>query len=264
MREIDKLRIEARRLQRNSNKKVSRMANHEFGYDVRGTTLDPRKPVNSIYKMNTPQLKAYMAKLERFNDRHTYYYRDKFNRPIEAQRVRNLNAAIERQNKRVEKELAKTDNVFSPHAGMTLGQRKNMITPDFPTMEGSYKKSLYKMKKRKPTNIDRDFIDELFKTVNKSGTKENKHAIVKDNKDVAIYMMKTSGDYKLAERIENLDDEKFFALWQYTEFVSHLAYKYQTALWGDEREIRQFEADAMDISNKEIEAYLDEAERYNV
>ena len=147
-RAVDRLRAEAKRLQRNAGNKISRLESK--GIRARGSEFDPRIASKRIDGMNSRQLNSHIRRLNSFNARSNQFVSVGDSKPLPLAEWRAYKKAEAAHNRMVQARIDQVGKIGSPESMMTLEQRLAMRTPSIPTMaRGQATESAYQFVNRK-------------------------------------------------------------------------------------------------------------------
>lgn len=196
----------------NATKKVSRIK--KSGAEISGTSLDPRKPMADVNKMNSRQLRSYMGNLSKFNARGTGYLGTADGVITRAQ-WNEYKRLESRYRKRAELYDAMNAAIKMPFADSTVGQRRKNMEADRLTAGGTSTNRPYDSKvNRQAKNINGpkalQQLVEQMKNKLKDGYLE-KH--VKAQRAQYNQLLEGIGDQALIEQSKQMTDAQFAIAW---------------------------------------------------
>ena len=129
---VQQLRAEVMRKQRNAQSKMSRIA-RERGVHVRGTEYDVVRDSARVRRYNAAQLRAYERQLDEFNRRQTQFHAGASGTIITGRTMNRLKIAERDFNRRAQQQFEKIADIRLPGSNMTIRQRQAMLNdvPEF-------------------------------------------------------------------------------------------------------------------------------------
>lgn len=225
--------IEAREklkvLERRANRKMKRLYRDNKA-DIRGTKYDPTRGADRN-RLTLKQVQARIARIEQFNSRKTQYYGDASGRLLSQSAVREYKRAIRRSN-------YESRQLYKPF--------KNLVLPDHRTVETRHKfrreqhfaslrgrrgavNDLSSPRPMSPSNfVSEKALKKYTEKLNEKIGHQYEHnlSLARDN---FADMIKIIGDEELEDRVNQLSDQQFYALWYHTNFVNELKELYAIA-----------------------------------
>jgi len=244
---------------RAATRKVSRLKSTQ-GVVLGGTKYDPRKDLSSLKKLNSIQLKAYIARIETFVSRDTQFVAGKGNIPLPATKFQRLKRAEAQYNAIAKANLSEIENINLPSAGMTIGQRVEATTPKHPTTAPPASHAPHLPINRSSKGIPNEKA--LSKLIKDMEAKSNPRYVKKklgQQWDAAQKMVEGISNKNLSQMFSTLTDKEFNVLWNYTNFaeVSSLDYLIRKSMLHDDKELAWYDV-ALDTQLREAEKRIGE------
>lgn len=232
-----------------ATRKVSRVKS-TFGAEVSGTRYDPRRDPSKIKSYTTPQLKAYMRDLGRFNSRQTQFVAGADNVPLKRQTWQSYVQAEQAFNQRLNQRLDRVKDIRTPDGGMTLGERNEML-PKHPVAgegaSGIARKEVHRGARQFPSE------DKLVKMTRQIKEKSKRSQTQKELKAAQQSWIKISADLKnksLSDAVKRLSPEQFDMLWNYTRFSTNVSLPYEIAKDMLSKKDKMSEAKQSELQNQ--------------
>lgn len=222
MSELDELRAEIRRKRQAATNKVGRLRRVNYA-NIEGTSFDPRKTAGAERRMNTIQARAYLRKLNAFNDRRTQYFggqdgvifqRHEWNRYKAPERATARAAAKELQ--RLGKLKRPDGYTVKEFTERVEGQRFNTASnrPLSPRNRSSKAfKSL-------------SALSQAAEFENSRRSAAYKQRSIESGRTAARKMAAAMGDSARIERINKLSDERFYIAWHFGGLAEEMSLGY--------------------------------------
>lgn len=225
--ELQQLRSLAARRHRAVGQKISRLKS-KAGVELAGTEFDPRRPLTRVKRYNKKQLTRYIARLDAFADRRVQYVRGAGGRPISADSWKRYQAIQSKLAKRNEEVYQRFANIETPH-GRTVAERVEGIrATHFKPGKSLAVNDPLQIKTRSPRSITSEAsIKMLSDSLEKSLRGDIIAREVKRGRREFDQMMDSLGEEGLRKRVKALSPERFFVLWQFTDFASKLSLEYE-------------------------------------
>lgn len=226
--ELERLRAEARRKHRSATRKISRLR-RAADVELTGTQFDPRRSPKAIGRYNATQLKAYINQLETFNNRQTQFVRGARGSVITSAAWRQFQSAARKVSARNKREFGKIADVELPN-GVTIRQRVAMTTPKHPTMGTNLAVNRpFEEIRKSPRGImgDKGAIALAREMESRLGERWFSNRISNDRSSLSK-MVAVMNRPEILQQIDNLSDQQFNILWNYTGFADLLGVSYQS------------------------------------
>lgn len=209
-------------LEQRANRKMKRLY-RENNAGIKGTKYDPTRGADRN-RLTLKQAQARIARIERFNSRKVQYYGDASGRLLSDSAVREYKRAIRRAN-------YESRQLYKPFRNLVLPDRRTVETrhkfrreQHFSSLRGR-RGSVNDVSSPRPMSPN-NFVSEnaLRKYTEKLGEKighqyEHNLSLARDN---FADMVKIVGDEELEDRVNELTDQQFYALWYHSNFVNEL------------------------------------------
>jgi hypothetical protein len=250
--ELDALRAEVKRKQRNAAAKIRRLEKNK-GVAIKLSHADPRANAAKIARYTAKQLIAHAVRLDEFTNRKTQYVPGVEGTPISAAKWKEYKtleqavneAALFRDNERKHiKDVAGT---------MTLGERKATFYDDRISAAGDAVFDFMPKTTRKSFQMADEKALEKFIKLQKSRLDGNYiPGKIKEARGQMAQMLKEIGNTEFIERAKKLTDYQFDLLWQDASNVNQISLVYwitqQMARGTHERQFaKQLEDNTSDI-----------------
>lgn len=224
--EIQALRELARKRHRAATQKVSRLK--AKGVDVASAKLDPRRDPASFKKLNSIQLRAHIARLDKFVSRETQFVQSAHaTQPLSGSlwhQHQMLQAAVNR--KRAQPYEDSIKGQFLASLNMTVEQFMGM-KPTHPITDAPTSKAPHLPTIKKSVGIPND--KQLRKNIANLKAQladDYSDKISKRDKKTALKMLKRIGVQDIIKDTKGMSLQKFSFLWNYTDFARAAAQDY--------------------------------------
>ena len=208
-------------------RKIKRMSKGEYGIDITGTEYDPRVGKDTISRMTGDRLKKLLEKQTYFRKRHVGYYKGARGTIVTRQAYRNYVNSVRKINNSVDAEQAKYQDVYIKPLGMTVKQRRAMMTPTHPVHGTEAYDGMKKLKIYSPTQLMGTEGAKMIALRNDDIRRQYKsRELVSKARGYMNDMMDIIGDEELRVKFSSLSDEQFWFIWAYTDLPNELALKY--------------------------------------
>lgn len=230
MRDVDRLRAEAKQLRRRTSAKIGRMR-RVYDVDLSGSDRDPRKDNSIIDRMNSRQLRTYINSQRSFLDRSVGFVRGAKDTVIPISAWREYKSVEAKFNKVAEAHRAQFNDMVVPGSTMTVGQRDAEIRarrsmrgmnsdasnrPLEPVRRDSKairgEKALRKITRDMQKRLDPKFYAKAMKAA----------------RSQAATMVNGIGSPELKKFVDNLKDDEFDFLWFYGKLAHDLSARYDS------------------------------------
>ena len=151
--ELADLRKAAMKSESLVTRKIKRMAKGDYGIDITGMEYDPRVGKDVISRMPGDRLKKLLEKQAYFRKGHVGYYKGARGTIVTRQSYRNYVNSVRKINNSVDAEQAKYQDVFIKPLGMTVKERRAMMTPTHPVHGTEAYDGMKKLKIYSPTQL---------------------------------------------------------------------------------------------------------------
>ena len=225
--ELISLRKAAMKSESLVSRKISRMAKGENGIDITGMEYDPRVGKDAISRMSGDRLKKLLDKQAYFRKAHVGYYKGARGTIVTRQSYRNYVNSVRKINNTVTAEQNKYSDVYIKPLGMTVKERKAMLTPSHPVhgteaYDGMKQLKIYSPQQLMGTEGAKVIAQRNDEIRRQYTTRE----MVSKARGYMNQMMDTVGDEELRVKFNSLSDEQFWFIWAHTDFPNELALKY--------------------------------------
>lgn len=208
-------------------RKIKRMAKGDYGIDISGMEYDPRVGKDSISRMSGDRLKKLLEKQAYFRKAHVGYYKGARGTIVTRQSYRNYVNSVRKINNSVDAEQAKYQDVFIKPLGMTVKERRAMMTPTHPVHGTEAYDGMKKLKIYSPTQLMGTEGAKMIALRNDDIRRQyTSRELVSKARGYMNDMMDVIGDEELRVKFNSLSDEQFWFIWAYTDFPNELALKY--------------------------------------
>ena len=229
--ELISLRKAAMKSESLVTRKIKRMAKGDYGIDISGMEYDPRVGKDAISRMSGDRLKKLLEKQAYFRKAHVGYYKGARGTIVTRQSYRNYVNSVRNINNSVDAEQAKYQNVFIKPLGMTVKQRRAMMTPTHPVHGTEAYDGMKKLKIYSPTQLMGTEGAKMIALRNDDIRRQyTSRELVSKARGYMNDMMDTIGDEELRVKFNSLSDEQFWFIWAYTDFPNELALKYDAMM----------------------------------
>lgn len=245
---------------RAAGSKVSRLKN-SGGVNIAGTQHDVRRDIKKVERYNTPQLKAYLSKLEGFTSRSTRFIGDKHGRvmdPDKWARYKELERAVKAKE---EREYSRIKDVRLPQPGTSKKSKKSYTIDDrnrsiLPTRRGGKNRttnSPFNSPVRKPHQIASErSLDVLMEGLLKRLAGGYKSTEIATQRRIFDDMLATIGNDKLRDDVSELSDREFDIMWNHTSMPDDIVDIYVLMRHDDDDTEEQHNQKLMSIDQEKI------------
>lgn len=232
-------------------RKIKRMAKGDYGIDISGMEYDPRVGKDTISRMSGDRLKKLLEKQAYFRKAHVGYYKGARGTIVTRQSYRNYVNSVRKINNSVDAEQAKYQNMFIKPLGMTVKERRAMMTPTHPVHGTEAYDGMKKLKIYSPTQLMGTEGAKMIALRNDDIRRQyTSRELVSKARGYMNDMMDIIGDEELRVKFNSLSDEQFWFIWAYTDFPNELALKYDAM---------QLQMTVLDGSNQLSDGMVDSA-----
>lgn len=229
--ELADLRKAAMKSESLVTRKIKRMAKGEYGIDISGMEYDPRVGKETISRMSGDRLKKLLEKQAHFRKGHVGYYKGARGTIVTRQSYRNYVNSVRKINNSVDAEQAKYQDVFIKPLGMTVKERRAMMTPTHPVHGTEAYDGMKKLKIYSPTQLMGTEGAKMIALRNDDIRRQyTSRELVTKARGYMNDMMDIIGDEELRVKFNSLSDEQFWFIWAYTDFPNELALKYDAMM----------------------------------
>lgn len=208
-------------------RKIKRMAKGDNGIDITGMEYDPRVGKDAISRMSGDRLKKLLEKQAYFRRGHVGYYRGARGTVVTRQAYRNYANSVRKINTTIEAEQHKYDDVYIKPLGMTVKERRAMMTPAHPVHDTEAYDGMKKLKIYSPGQLMGTEGAKMIALRNDDIRRQYlSRELVSKARGYMNDMMDTIGDDTVRAKINSLSDEQFWFIWAYTDFPEELSLKY--------------------------------------
>lgn len=229
--ELIELRKAAMKSESLVTRKIKRMAKGDYGIDITGMEYDPRVGKDAISRMSGDRLKKLLEKQIYFRKSHVGYYKGARGTIVTRQSYRNYVNSVRKINNSVDAEQAKYQDVYIKPLGMTVKERRAMMTPTHPVHGTEAYDGMKKLKIYSPTQLMGTEGAKMIALRNDDIRRQyTSRELVSKARGYMNDMMDTVGDEELRVKFNSLSDEQFWFIWAYTDFPNELALKYDAMM----------------------------------
>lgn len=208
-------------------RKIKRMAKGDYGIDISGMEYDPRVGKDTISRMSGDRLKKLLEKQAYFRKASVGYYKGARGTIVTRQSYRNYVNSVRKINNSVDAEQAKYQDVYIKPLGMTVKERRAMMTPTHPVHGTEAYDGMKKLKIYSPTQLMGTEGAKMIALRNDDIRRQyTSRELVSKARGYMNDMMDVIGDEELRFKFNSLSDEQFWFIWAYTDFPNELALKY--------------------------------------
>lgn len=225
--ELISLRKAAMKSESLVSRKISRMAKGDNGIDITGMEYDPRVGKDAISRMSGDRLKKLLDKQAYFRKAHVGYYKGARGTIVTRQAYRNYVNSVRKINNTVTAEQNKYSDVYIKPLGMTVKERKAMLTPSHPVHGTEAYDGMKQLKIYSPQQLMGTEGAKVIAQRNDEIRRQyTSREMVSKARGYMNQMMDTVGDEELRVKFNSLSDEQFWFIWAHTDFPNELALKY--------------------------------------
>lgn len=249
--ELIELRKAAMKSESLVTRKIKRMAKGDYGIDISGMEYDPRVGKETISRMSGDRLKKLLDKQAYFRKAHVGYYKGARGTIVTRQSYRNYVNSVRKINNSVDAEQSKYQDVFIRPLGMTVKERRAMMTPTHPVHGTEAYDGMKKLKIYSPTQLMGTEGAKMIALRNDDIRRQyTSRELVTKARGYMNDMMDIIGDEELRVKFNSLSDEQFWFIWAYTDFPNEMALKYDAM---------QMQMRVLDGSNQLSDGMIDSA-----
>lgn len=249
--ELIELRKAAMKSESLVTRKIKRMAKGDYGIDISGMEYDPRVGKEAISRMSGDRLKKLLDKQAYFRKSHVGYYKGARGTIVTRQSYRNYVNSVRKINNSVDAEQSKYQDVFIKPLGMTVKERRAMMTPTHPVHGTEAYDGMKKLKIYSPTQLMGTEGAKMIALRNDDIRRQyTSRELVTKARGYMNDMMDIVGDEELRVKFNSLSDEQFWFIWAHTDFPNELALKYDAM---------QMQMRVLDGSNQLSDSMIDSA-----
>lgn len=229
--ELIELRKAAMKSESLVTRKIKRMAKGDYGIDITGMEYDPRVGKDAISRMSGDRLKKLLEKQAYFRKAHVGYYKGARGTIVTRQSYRNYVNSVRKINNSVDAEQNKYQDVYIKPLGMTVKERRAMMTPTHPVHGTEAYDGMKKLKIYSPTQLIGTEGAKMIALRNDDIRRQyTSRELVTKARGYMNDMMDIIGDEELRVKFNSLSDEQFWFIWAYTDFPNELALKYDAMM----------------------------------
>ena len=265
--ELNAKRELARKRHRAATRKISRL--RAKGVDVSGSSLDPRQDLGKIKKLNSKQLDAHIARLDKFVSRETSFVSGANKTPLTGslwQQHQRLVAAV---NKKNAKPYGNVKDIFLPSLGMTVDQFQG-TKPTHPVSGNPASRAPHLPIQRSSKGIPNDKqLKKLIKDLQAKLQPDYGDKIIRRERKTLGAFLKTidkvSAVKDISKDFRGLSDAQFAFMWNYTNFAAISSFDYEIAKskLHDPKSLAQFDA-AFDTQIREMRKIIKDVKHLNL
>lgn len=208
-------------------RKIKRMAKGDNGVDITGMEYDPRVGKDVISRMSGDRLKKLLEKQAYFRRGHVGYYKGARGTIVTRQAYRNYANSVRKINTTIEREQHKYDDVYIKPLGMSVKERRAMMTPAHPVHDTEAYDGMKKLKIYSPRQLMGTEGAKMIALRNDSIRRQYlSRDLVTKARGYMNEMMDRIGDEAVRAKLNSLSDEQFWFIWAYTDFPEELSIKY--------------------------------------
>lgn len=212
-------------------RKIKRMAKGDYGIDISGMEYDPRVGKDAISRMSGDRIKKLLEKQAYFRKAHVGYYKGARGTIVTRQSYRNYVNSVRKINNSVDAEQAKYQDIFIKPLGMSVKERRAMMTPTHPVHGTEAYDGMKKLKVYSPTQLMGTEGAKMIALRNDDIRRQyTSRELVSKARGYMNDMMDVIGDEELRVKFNSLSDEQFWFIWGYTDFPNELALKYDAMM----------------------------------
>ena len=225
--ELISLRKAAMKSESLVTRKIKRMAKGDNGIDITGMEYDPRVGKDTILRMSGDRLKKLLEKQAYFRRGHVGYYKGARGTIVTRQAYRNYANSVRKINTTIEAEQHKYDDVYIKPLGMTVKERRAMMTPAHPVHDTEAYDGMKKLKIYSPSQLMGSEGAKMIALRNDEIRRQYlSRDLVGKARGYMNEMMDKIGDEVARNKFNSLSDEQFWFIWAYTDFPEELSLKY--------------------------------------
>lgn len=260
---IKDTRAEAQRKLTAVQRKVARLRRVK-GVEVAGTSHDPRIERARIAKMSTRELNKFIAKANEFTSRKTQFVAGANGVPLDAERVRRLEAREKAIRNKTQKVMQSIGEFTAPFTGMTIEQRDAQMRPSVRAGGEAFTRTFEPVKTRIQDVRSNEALDALEKWRDKQLRPTYARERVNSARDELNKMLTRTGQDFFKARFNALSDEQFFTMWEYGPYAGEVSQIYEImSATGDGGELSDVDRQIFEDLSYEINEALTWAESIN-
>lgn len=260
---IDELRHLVRQRHRAATRKVSRLkVSHDV--EISGTEYDPRRDLSKLKRYTTSQLRGYLNDLNGFTSRETQFVGDYRRKPIPASSWQTYKALEAQYNRRVQAKFSQIADVFLPIEGMTVAQRRAMVTPLHPQMGDPAVNSPVELSRLPRSVTSSKSLRVLIADMRKRLAPDYFTRLTQSGRNQFRSMVSILNEPELADAADTLSDEVFDLLWNYTNLATASSLFYQMSMAQLSDRERPYHSDIFDQSIRDARALIEWAKSLSI
>lgn len=225
--QVKELRQQVLARQRAASKKISR--HKSKGVNLEGTRYDPRKPPETINRLNTRQLQSHLAKVENFMSRKTQFVADATGKILSPGQWERYQKAQREVNRTKQKAFNAIKDILIPGGRVTIGDRQKIVTPDRPTAGNPAANPFVLVNRRPNAFTSEKALKKLTRDLEKKLKSDFLAKDLATDRRVARDMTKQMNRPDIQAKLDDLSDFHFNILWNFTKFATDLSRPYWLA-----------------------------------
>lgn len=247
---------EIARAKRNAQSKMARIKKTQR-FEIASTTHNPIR--GDVESMTSRQKESYLKRLQKFNSRDTKFYVDANGKLLSPRQWERYKQAEAKANAYVKADIKKYSRLYLPGGdrGMTVAERMEIMRPRAGKLMTNPSGSNMHIVDREPTAFDSErSLTKMTKSqLDKADPKQQAKKIRTGRKQLKE-MASSFGDSEMVRLANQLTDEQFKVLWNYTDFATAVSLEYSVFMQSlvDEK---SFHAGAMENANRKAHEYLE-------
>lgn len=261
----ESLESQIKKAQSTARGKMTRISKRE-GIHLAST---PFNPIRSTEGLTYSQRRTYLNQLKRFNSKETNFFRDgrQGGGFITAKDWKKYKEAEKAANKAVEADINKYGKIkaWNPgvgDGGMTLKERYDYMKPKVGRFMHNPSGSGMHEVDRNPTAINGPAsLARLTEQQAEKATPQYKKRKIKQGREQAGQMLNALDKDDMLADINNLTDEQFHILWNYTDFANTNAIPYELMKLQLERGASEHHAGILNSSFSKMRGLIDWASK---
>lgn len=229
MSNLDDLRKEVEIKRRRATSKVSRLRSK--GVEITKSDYDPRRNPKVEKRYTEKQLRSYIAELDAFNSRTNQYVPGLYGNPIPRQKWEQYKRLENAVNLKAQSRLNRFKDIKLPGQEITIEQRDMILAPakkgrpGMPGVQGG--RPINEIVRESSTIKNVNAVDKLIMNAGRKLTGKYANKILRSQRTAMQKMMDNVGVSDDIKSIANdLPDEQFDMLWNYTSFPTSLSLTY--------------------------------------
>lgn len=261
---IEQLRAQARAKHKAATRKVSRL-NTQKGVRISGTKLDPRRNPSLLKRYNARQLNAYIRQVDSFLDRKTQFVADAYKRPMKQSVWAEYQRAEREYHARVKRDFDKVANIKLPFQDQTVAQRMAMMTPLHRTAYDPPVNAPYNPTQRSPRMATSEAkLKVLLEDMKERAKPSQRTKEIERDREILAKMADVINEPELLRQTNELSDEQFHLLWNYTGFTNDIASNYEATKKMLDSNQKAHHAEIMRTALKEAYAFIEWGKSLNL